>query len=198
MLQLRRSFLLGLLPSAFSKPLNNRDPGSQVPVLAGPVPQIFPCTATLDVTPQPCSTGPPISYAATETLYKEVDCVGCLDVTLQTTSEACPAPTEVPEEVDETTTEWEVVCSPTPTLPIHARELAPRQDTCSTTLMLPVPIMGVTATVFKEYVTVTSRLPCGGCELVTSTVVGGLGPIIPPGATVTADVGTRTRYACSA
>lgn len=184
------------MPSVFATPLNNRDSDPPVPVIAGPDSQIFPCIATL-VAQQPCPAGPPLSYATTETLYQEVDCEGCPDVTLRNVLEACTTPTKVREEVRSTATEWEFTCSPTTTLPIHPRGIEPRQGACTTTLILPVGVTGVTATVFREYVTVTSRLPCGGCELVTSTAVGGLGVIIPPGATVTADVGTRTAYACS-
>lgn len=197
MLELRSTLLLALFPQALSNPLNNRAPDQQVPVLAGPDSQILPCTATLDVPQQPCPTRPPHAYTATETLYQEVDCAGCLDVTLRTVPEPCSTPTAVLEEVDGTATEWEAICSPTPTLPIHPREVEPRQEACSTTLMLPVEVVGVTATVFNEYITVTSKLPCGGCELVTSTVVGGLGVINRPGVTATADVGTTTAYACS-
>lgn len=196
MSQLRRTLLLGLIPSVFTTLLSNLDSDAPVPVVAGPDSQIFPCTATL-VAQQPCPTGPSRFYTATETLYQEVDCEGCLDVTLRSVLEACSTTTEIPEEVRGTATEWEFICSPTPTLPIHPREIEPRQGACTTTLILPVGIAGVTATVFREYVTVTSRRPCGGCELVTSTAIGGLGVIIPPGVTVTADVGTRTAYACS-
>lgn len=195
MSQLRRTLLLGLIPSVFATPLNNRDSDPPVPVIAGPDSQIFPCTATL-VANLPCPTGPPLSYATTETLYQEVDCKGCLDVTLHTIPEACSTPTEIPDEVHGTATAFYFICSPTPTLPIHPRGIEPRQGACTTKLILPVGITGVTATVFKEYITVTRRLPCGGCELVTSTGVGGLGVIAPPGVTVTVHVGTRTAYGC--
>ena len=197
MLELRRILLLGLLPSAITTTLKASNSDVPAPIAAGPDPQIFSCTATLDIARRPCAAGPPLAYTATETLYREVNCAGCFDVTLRTVSDACPGPTGRPEGVEGTATEWEVICSPTPTLPIHSRAVEPRQETCSTTLMLPAEIVGVTATVFNEWVTVTSILPCEGCELVTSTVVGGLGPIIPPGVTVTADVGTRMAYACS-
>jgi hypothetical protein len=68
---------------------------------------------------------------------------------------------------------------------------------CSTTLI--VPGMGTTGTTtqYQRVVTLTSRLNCGGCGLVLSTRIGGLGPIMRPGVTATEAVGTSTVYTCT-
>jgi hypothetical protein len=67
---------------------------------------------------------------------------------------------------------------------------------CSTTLMVPQPALGLTVTVYVDLVAVTSKVPCGGCELAVSTRVGGMGPMIQPGVTATIDVGMTTVYEC--
>lgn len=198
---IRRALTLALASHAFTHPV---DP--PVPVIVGPPDsQIFPCTATLEVPPQPCPTEQPKACAATETLFSEVDCGGCLGVTVRTVSgHPCPTPTGPVETVDGTTTEWETVCSPTTALPIfrtydelHRRQEAPIIRTaCPTTLIIPVEGFGAVETVFERWVTETSLVPCGSCDLVTSTMVGGLGAILAPGTTATEQVGTSTTYAC--
>lgn len=202
--------LLTLLSPVLSHPLDARSPDPPVPVIVRPPDsQIFPCTATIDVPPPPCTTELPPTYAATETLYREVDCAGCLAVTLRTPIQyPCPTPApplETPydsaEILNSTTTEWETVCSPTPTLPLLILpydEVYPRQvrPACPTTLILPVESTGATATIYKDYVTVTSNVPCGGCDLVLSTMIGGMGVIRPTAPTETVEVGTTTAYQC--
>lgn len=198
---LRRALILTLASRAFTHPV---DP--PVPVIVGPPDsQIFPCTATLEVAPQPCPTEEPKVYAATETLFREVDCAGCLNVTVCTVSEQpCPTPTAPPETEDGTTTQWQTVCSPTTALPLghpydelHRRqEVSIARPACPTTLMLPMEGFGATETVFESWTTVTSLVPCGGCDLVMSTMIGGMGAILSPGATATEPVGTETVYAC--
>ena len=155
--------------------------------------------------PQPCATDPPVVYATTQTLYTEVNCGGCLEVSLHTTMHyPCPTPANPTETIDGTATEWETLCLLTPTLPIVPPDdrLYRRQDTtfarpaCPTTLIVPVSSTGATETVYEQYTTVTSTVPCGGCDLVTSTMVGGLGAMRSPGLTATEPVGTSTVYAC--
>lgn len=188
-----------LLPTLFSRAITHPvdPPGSQ----------IFPCTATFEVPPRPCATEQSYVYAATETLFSEVDCAGCLNATIHTTSnQRCPTKTGPGplETIDGTTTEWEAICSPTPTLPLihpyngpHRRQEPPiGRPVCPTTLVIPVEGIGATETVYERYVTVTSHVPCGSCDLVTSTMVGGLGAIRSPGITATEPVGTSTVYAC--
>ena len=198
---LRTTLFVTLISSALSHPLDTPIPAIALP----PDSQIFPCTATLDAAPQPCATDPPLAYATTQTLFTEVNCGGCLEVSLRRTMHpACPTPTAATRTIDGTVTEWEAVCSPTPTLPIvlPQEELFPRQvapvepPACRTTLWLPAENSGSTATVYLEHTTVTSGLPCGGCELVTSTRVGGLGQIQVPGITATEPIGTSTAYVC--
>ncbi|SPO01478.1 uncharacterized protein DNG_04151 [Cephalotrichum gorgonifer] len=227
---LRRTLLLAILVHlTLTHPLDGRaiqpvdplpTPERQIQNLAGPPDsQIFPCTATLNTRRcQPAST---YAYAATKTIKQEVDCEGCLAVEVRTLpGRNCPTPTAGQQVVDETVTEWEAVCSPTPTLPLVQagddpypgyepypgedlgvrEDLRPRQQdpapTCLTTLILPEEGTGVTVTVFNEFVTVTSSVPCGGCSLTVSTRVGGVGPLIRPGITATEETGTATVYEC--
>lgn len=198
---IRGALVLIIASRAFTHPVDPPVPA----ILAPPDSQIFPCTATLEVPQQPCPTEAPRLYAATETLTSEVDCAGCLNVTVSTVSNhPCPTATGPLETIDATTTEWEAICSPTTALPlVHSYDnLHPRQDahypppSCPTTLMLPNNAFGPAGTLFESWVTVTSLVPCGGCELVTRTMVAGMGVIRSPGYTATEPVGTSTTYAC--
>ncbi|MBE3050336.1 hypothetical protein IMZ48_49140, partial [Candidatus Bathyarchaeota archaeon] len=150
---LRATFLFALLSLGLTHPLDARSPDPPVPgIVPPPGSQIFPCTSTLNMSLPSCATSPPHAYAATKMLYREVDCAGCLAVSLRTTRDnPCPAQTEAPlETVDGTTTEWETVCSPTSMLPLnYPRDgLRPRQiasttrPSCPTTLMIPVENTG--------------------------------------------------------
>jgi len=124
--------------------------------------------------------------------------------------------------LDATTTVYETVCSPTPTFAdmLELRVVEARQEAgdggvvetmllkgaaaglaplaCPTTLVVPQDGMGGTSTRFEKVVTVTSYINCGGCKLVISTRVGGLGPIMRPGITASQPTGTATSYICTA
>lgn len=177
------------------------------------------CTSTIDITisrlatppywPQCSFDGTMTAYPATVTQSQEVDCGGCLNVEVSSSPEInCPAMIyNASTSVETPTTEWTTVCSrttalsqmtPTPPVPTTDPPVAERdEDSCPTTLYVSALIQGgPVATVFQGTVSLTEKVPCGGCELVVVTEMGGEGPVImPPTSTVTA-TGTTTVYQC--
>lgn len=68
---------------------------------------------------------------------------------------------------------------------------------CPTTIVVQPPqSAGSTSTAYRQTITSTSRVPCGGCPLVVSTALAGPGPAGRFTTTVTAPSRTVTAYAC--
>jgi hypothetical protein len=68
---------------------------------------------------------------------------------------------------------------------------------CPTTLVVQPPrVAGKTATSYLTFTTTTALVSCGGCPLVISTALVGLGPPVAFETTTTLPVGAVTTYAC--
>ena len=148
-------------------------------------------------------------YPSTRTLSQLVDCKGCIDVHVQTTPHLfCPLNRiTTSTSVATPTTEYVTLCSPTTAysqlhpraaMPVPAEAGDAAKAACPTTILVsPTLDTGVTNTRSGPVVTHTSKVPCGGCSLVTATRLGGPGPSIPLKAPLTLTTSTTTVYQCA-
>jgi ribosomal protein S27E len=146
-------------------------------------------------------------YPSTTTVYRQVNCKGCSKVTVKEHPEVMCPNMRITASISMATptTKYETVCSPTPT----AKEIHDRQvllslgvevgaiAACPTTIFVTAGNdNGPTSTVYKQIISQVQKVNCGGCSLVISTRLGGLGPIYRPSSTVTGAIATTTSYEC--
>ncbi len=90
-----------------------------------------------------------------------------------------------------------ITSAPKATAALGARQGAAEIAACPTTYIIPPEkSAGRTLTTYSRYTTTTVFLNCGGCPLVVSTALQGIGPLVSFTKTTTLPVGTKTAYAC--
>lgn len=165
------------------------------------------CTyTTYEPVPYPCDkldfTETHYPSTATETAY--IDCHGCSNAEVDKQLWYCGLqPVYDTITVLTPTTTTSTACFPSPTDTILPRR-PDQQDAvvtnalCLTTVVVqPTLSAGPTLTRYSTTATSTSRVPCGGCDLIVSTALLGPGPPARFTTTVTSPAVSSTAYACA-
>ncbi|KAK4034785.1 hypothetical protein C8A01DRAFT_18480 [Parachaetomium inaequale] len=204
----------------------NLDPPNLSPLDMAIVAPYKGCTTTTSETyGYPCEwDGTTTLYPSTTVLFKQINCNGCENVYVHRDIYYCPnqringtLKAGVPS------TSWSTICSQSAALARRAEPDTPASTTgsdlgalptdgpkgarspaegiqpaaCPTTLVVQPPrVAGKTATSYLSFTTTTALVSCGGCPLVISTALVGLGPPVAFETTTTLPVGAVTTYAC--